>query len=694
MRARLAADIGGTFTDVVLESPAGRDTVKVLTTPAPEAGVLEGVRRVLAAAGLPPSDVSVFVHGTTLATNALIERKGARTAFVTTEGLRDILEMGYEKRFEQYDVYMERPLPLVPRPLRFTVPGRRDGRGGVLRDLDETAVRAVGERLCDERVEAVAIGFMHAYAWPQHEQRAAEILRARLPADVTVCLSSEVCPEIREYERFSTTCANAYVRPMMEGYLLRLRAALDALGMGCPLLLMMSGGGLTTLEIAARFPVRLVESGPAGGALLSAWIARERGLDRVLSFDMGGTTAKICLIDGGEPERARTFEVARAYRNVKGSGLPVRVPVIEMVEIGAGGGSIARVDGMRRITVGPDSAGADPGPASYGRGGREATVTDADLALGRIDPVRFADGALVLDRADAERALAAHVGAPLGLDAPWHAAGVSEIVEENMANAARVHAIERGRVIDRYTMIAFGGGAPLHAGRLAEKLGVARVVVPEGASVGSAIGFLRAPVSFQVVRSHRATLSAFDADVVNGLLDQCAATATDVVRRAVPEGDLAVQRVVDVRYIGQGHELQLVLPGGSLRAEDARHLRVRFEELYGSIYGVTMPDQDVEFVTWSVTVAAPSETPLPAKLVPRHAAPPPRSRRDVYEPALGRMVAFAVYRRQDLVPGGELAGPALIEEGQTTTVVPASFTLVVDGAGYLVMESREAGEGR
>ena len=689
MRAKLAADIGGTFTDVVLESPTGRDTVKVLTTAAPEVGVLEGIRRVLASAGLPPSEVSVFVHGTTLATNALIERKGARAAFVTTEGMRDILEMGYEKRFEQYDVYMERPLPLVPRPLRFTVRGRLDGRGRVLRDLDEREVRALGKRLAAERVGAVAIGFMHAYAWPQHEQRAAELLRAELPADVTICLSSEVCPEIREYERFSTTCANAYVRPMMQGYLLRLRAELDALGMTCPLLLMMSGGGLTTLEIAARFPVRLVESGPAGGALLSSRIARERALDRVLSFDMGGTTAKICLIDGGEPERARTFEVARAYRNVKGSGLPVRVPVIEMVEIGAGGGSIARVDRMQRITVGPDSAGADPGPASYGRGGSDATVTDADLVLGRIDPERFADGTLTLDTAAAEQAVVAHVGAPLGLDAPWHAAGVSEIVEENMANAARVHAIERGRVIGRYTMIAFGGGAPLHAGRLAEKLGVQRVVVPEGASVGSAIGFLRAPVSFQVVRSHRTTLSGFDAETVNELLDGCAAAATDVVRRAVSDGVLAVRRVVDMRYIGQGHELQLALPQGPLQSEDARRLRSEFEKLYGSIYGVTMPDQDVEFVTWSVTVSAPSDAPVAAKPVQKHVAPAPRSRRDVYEPALGRMIDFAVYRRDDLDSGSELIGPALIEEGQTTTVVPASFTLHVDGAGYLVMESRD-----
>jgi N-methylhydantoinase A len=368
------------------------------------------------------------------------------------------------------------------------------------------------------------------------------------------------------------------------------------------------------------------------------------------------------------------------------------VPVIEMVEIGAGGGSVARVDAMQRITVGPNSAGADPGPASYARGGIEATVTDADLALGRIDPRRFADGSLSLDTGAAERALAAHVGTPLGLDAPWHAAGVSEIVEENMANAARVHAIERGRVIGRYTMIAFGGGAPLHAGRLAEKLGVRKVVVPEGASVGSAIGFLRAPVSFQVVRSHRATLSGFDAGAVNDLLDQCATVAAHVVRRALPDGELSIRRVVDVRYIGQGHELQLALPEGRLDAEAARRLRGEFETMYGTVYGVTMPDQDVEFVTWSVTVSGPAEAPAAAKAVQAHEAPAPRSRRAVYEPALGRMIDFAVYRREDLTPGSQLAGPALIEEGQTTTVVPASFTLHVDAVGYLVMERAAAGE--
>ena len=688
MQARLAADIGGTFTDVVLETAERRFTAKVLTTPSPEAGVMEGIRQVLTDSHCASADVSLFVHGTTLATNALIERKGARTAFVTTAGMRDILEMGYEKRFEQYDIYMERPAPLVPRQLRFTVPERIDGRGRTMLALDEATLRKVGEQLREQRVEAVAIGFMHAYAWPQHEQRAAQVLGKMLPDDVTICLSSEVCPEIREYERFSTTCANAYVRPMMQGYLLRLRAELEACGLDCALLLMMSGGGLTTLENAARFPIRLVESGPAGGAILSSWIARECALEKVLSFDMGGTTAKICLIDGGEPERARSFEVARAYRSVKGSGLPLRVPVIELVEIGAGGGSIARVDAMQRINVGPDSAGFDPGPACYGRGGVEPTVTDADVALGRVDPERFAGGALRLDAAAAAAALDKSVGIPLKLEPPWPAAGVSEIVEENMTNAARVHAIERGKVIGRYSLIAFGGGAPLHAGRLAEKLGIRKVVVPVGASVGSAIGFLRAPVSFEVVRSLRIAVSRFDAAVVNRLLDASSVRATQVVREAVPQGGLATRRVVDARYVGQGHELTFVLPGGQLEAADAARLRSRFEQLYLSVYGVTMPNQDVELVTWSVTVAAPTQAPVVPPEVVRRPAAAPHAHRSVYEPALGRHADFALYRRDSLRPGDEFDGPALVEEDQTTSVIPASFTAHIDGAGNIIMESR------
>ena len=403
---RLAADIGGTFTDVVLETPARRHTCKVLTTPrAPELAVLEGVERLLAESGVSASEVGLFIHGTTLATNALIERKGARTALLTTEGFRDVLEMGYEKRCDAYDIDVEAAPVLVPRALRHTVRERIAADGAVLRSLDEEGVRRAGLAMRAAGVEAVAVGFLHAWAHPAHEVRARELLQPLLGEGVTICLSSEVCPEMREYERFSTTVANACVRPLMSSYLQRLREGARQRGLACPLLLMMSGGGLTTLEQAARFPIRLVESGPAGGAILAAHLARECGLSDVLAFDMGGTTAKICLIEDGEPERSRRFEVARAWRNLKGSGLPVRVPVIELVEIGAGGGSIGRVDAMGRITVGPDSCGAEPGPACYGRGGTLPAVTDANLVLGRIDAARFAAGRLPLDPARAAQAL-------------------------------------------------------------------------------------------------------------------------------------------------------------------------------------------------------------------------------------------------------------------------------------------------
>ena len=514
--ARLAVDIGGTFTDVAVETEDERWTGKVLTTPhAPELGVLEGVRQVLAKAGLAPADIALVIHGTTLATNAVIERKGARTALLTTEGFRDVLALGNESRYDQYDLNIELPQPLVPRRWRLPVPERLDNTGKVLIPLDEAAVARHVEFLRAEGVEAVAIGFLHGFVNPAHERAAAAIVQ-RLWPEVPVSLASEVSPEMREWERFSTTVANAYVQPLMASYLKRLEVGLRAAGLGCPLFMMLSGGGLTTLETAARFPIRLVESGPAGGAIFSAHVARQRGLSEVLSFDMGGTTAKICLIDGFKPQASRTFEVARVGRFKKGSGLPLRIPVIEMVEIGAGGGSIAAVDGMGRITVGPESAGADPGPACYGRGGAKPAVTDANLALGRYDPVAFAGGALRLYPDHARTALAAEVGGKLGLSADMAALGVVEMVDENMANAARVHAIESGKGYDGRTLIAFGGGGPVHGYRVAEKVGIRRMLVPSGAGVGSAIGFLRAPVAYEVVKCLYQRFATFDAAAVNG----------------------------------------------------------------------------------------------------------------------------------------------------------------------------------
>ena len=399
----------------------------------------------------------MLIHGTTLATNALIERKGAKTALLTTAGFRDVLEMGYEKRYEHYDLELELPAPLVPRELRFPVEERMTAKGEIRTPLDERFFRKIHRKnkRTESRSRRDRLSAFLCQRCPRKARRQ-NCSPRRCPA-LSITLSSAVCPEIREYERFSTACANAYVQPLMASYLERLAAELKRRGFGCPLYLMTSGGGLTTLETARRFPVRLVESGPAGGAILSAGLARENGLDEVLSFDMGGTTAKICFIGDGRPEQSRKFEVARVWRNLKGSGLPVRIPVTEMVEIGAGGGSIARLDELKRIQVGPASAGAEPGPACYGRGGNEPTVTDANVVLGRVDPVAFAGGTIQLDFQKAKNTILARIGAPLGMDAGWAAAGIGEIVEENMASAARVHAIERGKIAERCTMIAFGG---------------------------------------------------------------------------------------------------------------------------------------------------------------------------------------------------------------------------------------------
>jgi N-methylhydantoinase A len=688
-RARLAADIGGTFTDVVLEHAGRRHSAKVLTTPrAPEEGMLQAISRVLADAALLPSRVGVLIHGTTLATNALIERKGARSALVTTAGFRDVLEMGYEKRYEHYDLQLELPAPLVPRELRFPVEERITAKGEIRTPLLGSSLNKIIEKIRQQKVEAVAVGFLHSYVNDRHEKQAGRAIAAALPG-VSVTLSSAVCPEIREYERFSTACANAYVQPLMASYLERLAAELKRRGFGCPLFLMTSGGGLTTLETARRFPVRLVESGPAGGAILSAGLARENGLDEVLSFDMGGTTAKICFIGQGRPEQSRKFEVARVWRNLKGSGLPVRIPVTEMVEIGAGGGSIARLDELKRIQVGPASAGAEPGPACYGRGGREPTVTDANVALGRIDPDAFAGGTLRLDREAAERALVGKIGAALGFDASWAAAGIGEIVEENMASAARVHAIERGKIAERCTMIAFGGGAPLHAAPLAAKLGMRRVLVPVDASVGSAVGFLRAPVAFELVRSLQFRDDNFMAVETNELLEQMQKEATAIVAAGALGAKLVTHRSVEMRYLGQGHEISVPLAPRALAAKDAARLRAEYEARYERQFGLRISDVPVEFLTWSVNVSTVSRDPKAKKASKKTKAKAVASgKREVFDPKSGTRKPVASYLRKDLAAGMHLTGPALVVEPQTTTLLPRGWRCSVTAAGHLLLEKQ------
>ncbi len=683
MTARLAVDIGGTFTDVAVETEDERWTGKVLTTPhAPELGVLEAVRMVLQKAGLAPADIALVIHGTTLATNAVIERKGAKTALLTTEGFRDVLALGNESRYDQYDLNIELAQPLVPRRWRLPVTERLDNTGKVLIPLEPRDVEQHVAFMRAEGIEAVAIGFLHGFVNPVHEKQAAEIVR-RLWPEVPLSLASEVSPEMREWERFSTTVANAYVQPLMASYLKRLEVGLRAAGLTCPLFMMLSGGGLTTLETAARFPIRLVESGPAGGAIFSAHVARERGLSEVLSFDMGGTTAKICLIDAFQPQASRTFEVARVGRFKKGSGLPLRIPVIEMVEIGAGGGSIAAVDGMGRITVGPESAGADPGPACYGRGGAKPAVTDANLALGRYDPVAFAGGALRLYPEHARTALAAEVGGKLGLPADMAALGVVEMVDENMANAARVHAIESGKGYDGRTIIAFGGGGPVHGYRVAEKIGVKRLLVPSGAGVGSAIGFLRAPVAYEVVKSLYQRFATFDTVAVNALLAGMAAEARAVVAEGAFGAPVRESRLAYMRYVGQGHEIAVPLPPRDLGAEDIAAIRAAYDTEYSRFYDRPVPGSDVEVMSFAVTVATRTEEVLPAAPAADSPAPPPIRVQQVRDTVTGEVADWAVYDRAAMAPGAKVPGPCIIAEAETSTLVGPGWTCRMDSLGYL-----------
>jgi N-methylhydantoinase A len=687
--ARLGVDIGGTFTDVALEQGERRWSAKILTTPeAPERGVLAAIGAVLADAGIAPADLSIIIHGTTLATNSIIERKGARTALVTTEGFRDTIEIRHENRFEQYDVNIDLPPPLVPRRLRFVVPERLDASGRVVLPLDEGAVERLGRHLATIDIESVAIGYLHSFTNPAHEARTRDLLMPLLPG-VSITLSAEVSPEMREYERFSTACANAYVQPMLGRYLVNLETLLGEAGFTCPLFLMLSGGGLTTVETAIRFPVRLVESGPAGGAIFASHIARQCGLEKVLSYDMGGTTAKICLVDDFQPQTSRAFEVARVYRFKKGSGLPLRIPVIEMVEIGAGGGSIARVDPLKRITVGPDSAGASPGPACYGRGGTGPTVTDADLLLGRIDPTGFSGGRMALDREAADAAMQRQVAEPLALAAALAAFGVSEIVDENMANAARVHAIESGKDARGRTLIAFGGAAPLHAARMAEKLGLDRVVVPSNAGVGSAVGFLRAPISYEIVRSQLQRLDAFDPDAANALLAEMRAEAEAIVRRGEPDATLSEARSAFMRYRGQGHEIAVPVPGGVYTKDDAGSLTEAFEAAYRRLYSRVIPGVEIEVLSWVVLVGAPipqANGALP-DILPS-STPEPARRRQVFDTESGAFVEVAIYERAALAPGAALPGPAVIVEDETSTVVSRAFDARIDRFGYIELIRR------
>jgi len=669
---RLGVDIGGTFTDVVLEKEGAQFSTKVLTTyAAPENAIIDGMQQVCAKASITPDQIGQIIHGTTLATNALIERRGAKTALITTEGFRDVIEMRTESRFEQYDLNLTLPEPLLARQMRFTVTERVNARGEVMIDLDRAEVEAVVDRIAKAGFESVAVGLIHSYLNPTHEQMIRDVLAEKLP-EVSISISSEVSPQMREYERFNTVVANAYIKPLMASYLGRLEDRLRDEGVGCRIFLMHSGGGIISIANAADFPVRLVESGPAGGAVFAAHIAARYGLDKVLSFDMGGTTAKICLIKNQTPKTSRVFEVARTYRFKKGSGMPISIPVIDMVEIGAGGGSLAHVDAMRQIRVGPESAGSEPGPACYGRGGERPAVTDADLVLGKLDPANFAGGSIPLHPETSKAALNAHIGGTLDMDAVEAAFGVAEVVDENMANAARVHAVENGEDLSEYTMIAFGGAAPLHAGRLCEKLGVERLIVPPGAGVGSAIGFLRAPFSFEANRSVYMKLSDFDGPRISALLSELKQEATGFVRTCDADSPILAEFKVYMRYSGQGWEIPIELTEEQAMAPDAATFFERFEEDYAKLFGRTVEGMDVEITVWSVNATTPPEQMARVAIAQDTTAVEGNATRQLFDAASGAFLAASVVERSGLETGHRVSGPAAMTEDETTIIIPAS----------------------
>ena len=681
--ARLGVDIGGTFTDVVLDLAGQRHSTKVLTTySAPEEAIVQGLHRVCALAGIAPSALTQIIHGTTLATNALIERRGAKTALITTQGFRDVIEMRSESRFEQYDLNLTLPEPLLPRNRRYTVAERIGARGDVLIALDRAEVEGLCDTLRTAGYQSIAVGLLHSYANAAHERLIRSVLEERLPG-VMISLSSEVSPQMREYERFNTTVANAYIKPLMKSYLDRLAERLAAEGAACPIFLMHSGGGIISLQSAAEFPVRLVESGPAGGAVFAAGIAAQHGLDKVLSFDMGGTTAKICLIRNHTPKTARVFEVARSYRFKKGSGMPISIPVIDMVEIGAGGGSLARVDGMQQIRVGPESAGSEPGPACYGRGGVRPAVTDADLILGKLDPDNFAGGSIPLQVDAAAFALDQALGQPLGMPTIEAAWGLAEVVDENMANAARVHAVENGEDLSTYTMIAFGGAAPLHAGRLCEKLGVARCLIPQGAGVGSAIGFLRAPFSFESNRTHFMPYAGFDPQAVRALFADMVAEATRFVRTCAPDAPILADFKVYMRYKGQGWEIPVPLTPAQAEQADPAVFLARFEQEYTTLFGRTVAGMAVEITVWSVNAYTATAAVDALPPVTAQPAPTPTGQRQLFDAALGDLHQAGIYDRAALPRGTALQGPALITEEETTTVLPLSRQARILGDGSI-----------
>jgi N-methylhydantoinase A len=685
---RVGIDIGGTFTDMLLVGEDGTAVVgKTLTTTGdPSLAVENALGPALVNRAVKTSERGTLIHGTTLVTNALIERKGALTALLTTVGFRDAVEIGREHRYELYDLNLELPKPLVPRHLRFDVPERVAADGSVLQTLDENFVRRLVTELRDKGIQAVGVSYLNSFRNPSHERHTAEII-AEVAPEIRVSLSSEVVAEIREFQRTSTTLVNVYVQRRVSDYLAQLQARLDKIGFVGSFFVMLSSGGIATRETSSRFPVRLLESGPAAGALAAAQAGILAGHRDLLSFDMGGTTAKLCVIEDGQPLKTHEFEVDRVYRFRKGSGLPVRIPVIDMIEIGAGGGSIARVDSLGLLKVGPESSGAVPGPVCYSQGGAEPTVTDADLVLGYLDPNYFLGGKMKLGLDGARKALSG-LGAKLNMTAEQVAWGIHQIVNENMSNAARAHLGERGKDPRRLPIYAFGGAGPVHGYRVAEILRLPTLISPFGAGVGSTFGLLAAPLAFDFVRSAYSRLDHTDWRFANGLLDEMAEEGKRIlVRSGLAANAISYQRTADMRYVGQGHEVSVMLPDGTLGPEHLTAIAIAFEEIYRALYGRKGPDVPLEVINWRVVASGPQPA-MNFKLA-RDPANHPDTRkgsRSAYFPEHGRYVDTAVYNRYALTPGMKFNGPAIVEERESTLIVGVGGHARVDERLNVIVE--------
>jgi len=689
---RIGVDIGGTFTDFVLhdESRGITRIGKRLTTPdAPSRAIVEGIQRLLTETDTDPAQIGGIVHGTTLITNTVLERTGAKVGLLCTEGFRDVLEMGRESRYDVDDLFLP-PVPvIVPRRLRRPVRGRMLASGNEFEPLSvEDVVREVGWLVESERIEALAIAFMHAYRNPAHERRALEAVRALYP-NLLVTLSSDVAPEIREYERTNTACVNAYVQPRVHAYMSRLTADLAGIGFEGDLYIMLSGGGITTIEDARRFPVRLIESGPAAGAMAAAFVARQVGEDRMIAFDMGGTTAKMCLIEQGRPNLKHEFEAGRIRKFKQGSGLPLRLTVIDLIEIGTGGGSIAAVDANGLMKVGPRSAGSDPGPVAYGRGGTEPTVTDADLVLGCLNPQFFLGGEMALSLDAVEKAMQVRLGDPLGIDAMAAARGIQAIANETMAAATRMHLAEKGRDPRTHTLFAFGGAGAVHGYALARLLKVPRLIVPMGAGVISALGFLVAAPAVDKVRGYVTRMEDADWSAVNALFAQMEAAGRDLLARAtVGDEEIAVRWQADMRYVGQGFEVTVDLPKGPLDASSVPAIRKAFDAAYLERFGRVVKDVAIEAVNWRWAASLPEQNITLAYACTQSEAL--RGEREVYFEGHG-FTKTKVYDRYALKPGVRMLGPAVVEERESSCSLGPDCVLTVDRYHNLIIDIDHGG---